>query len=99
MAPRDTRASRGTDATPEKVKATPQELQDAALRKRRADRADAMRKLLRGATPHGGDAAEQVKEQRLLASMDRAYREQGPEIREEMRAWDATLLDGLTDEH
>ena len=43
-------------------------------------------------------AADLLEEQRLLASMDRAYREQGSEIREEMRAWDATLLDGLTDE-
>lgn len=34
---------------------------DAALRRRRADRATAMRALLKGASPHGGDAAEQVK--------------------------------------
>ena len=43
-------------------------------------------------------ATDLLEEQRLLASMDRAYREQGAEIREEMRAWDAMLLDGLTDE-
>ncbi len=34
---------------------------DAALRRRHADRAAAMRVLLRDASPHGGDAAEQVK--------------------------------------
>lgn len=34
---------------------------DAALRRRRTDRAAAMRGLLRGASPHGGGAAEQVK--------------------------------------
>ena len=34
---------------------------DAALRRRRADRATAMRTLLRDVSPHGGDAAEQVK--------------------------------------
>jgi metal-responsive CopG/Arc/MetJ family transcriptional regulator len=34
---------------------------DAALRRRRADRAAAMRTLLRDASPHGGEAAEQVK--------------------------------------
>jgi hypothetical protein len=39
-------------------------------------------------------AADLLEEQRLLSSMDRAYRERGPEIREEMRAWDATLPDG-----
>jgi uncharacterized protein (DUF1778 family) len=43
-------------------------------------------------------AADLLEEQRLLTSMDRTYREQGPEIREEMRAWDSTLLDGLADE-
>lgn len=43
-------------------------------------------------------AADLLEEQRLLASMDRTYREQGTEIREEMRAWDSTLLDGLADE-
>jgi metal-responsive CopG/Arc/MetJ family transcriptional regulator len=34
---------------------------DTALRGRRGDRAAAMRELLLNATPHGGDAAEQVK--------------------------------------
>jgi metal-responsive CopG/Arc/MetJ family transcriptional regulator len=34
---------------------------DAALRRRRADRANAMGSLLREAKPHGGEAAEQVK--------------------------------------
>jgi hypothetical protein len=34
---------------------------DAALRRRRADRAASMRKLLADASPHGGSAAEQVK--------------------------------------
>jgi metal-responsive CopG/Arc/MetJ family transcriptional regulator len=34
---------------------------DAALRRRRTDRAAAMRSLLRGASPHGGRSAEQVK--------------------------------------
>jgi metal-responsive CopG/Arc/MetJ family transcriptional regulator len=34
---------------------------DAALRRRRADRAAAMRGLLRSAAPHGGRAAERVK--------------------------------------
>lgn len=34
---------------------------DAALRRRRTDRAAAMRSLLRDASPHGGGAAEQVK--------------------------------------
>lgn len=34
---------------------------DAALRRRRADRAAAMQKLLAAASPHGGNAAEQVK--------------------------------------
>lgn len=34
---------------------------DAALRRRRADRAAAMRSLLRDTSPHGGGAAEQVK--------------------------------------
>lgn len=43
-------------------------------------------------------AADLLEEQRLLASMDRSYREHGDEIREEMRFWDATLLDGLPDE-
>ena len=40
-------------------------------------------------------AAELLEEQRLLASMERSYREHGREVREEMAAWDATLLDGL----
>jgi hypothetical protein len=43
-------------------------------------------------------AADLLEEQRLLASMDRSYREQGAEIHKETRAWDATLLDGLADE-
>ena len=34
---------------------------DAALRRRHADRAAAMRELLLGVTPHGGNAAERVK--------------------------------------
>jgi metal-responsive CopG/Arc/MetJ family transcriptional regulator len=34
---------------------------DAALRRRRADRAAAMSNLLREAFPHGGNAAEKVK--------------------------------------
>lgn len=34
---------------------------DAALRHRRADRAAAMRTLLRDAVPHGGAVAERVK--------------------------------------
>ena len=34
---------------------------DAALRRRRADRAAAMRTLLADASPHGGDAAGRVK--------------------------------------
>ena len=37
---------------------------DAALRRRRADRAAAMRRLLHGAVRHGGDVAEQVKSKR-----------------------------------
>ncbi len=41
-------------------------------------------------------AADLLEEQRLLAGMDRAYRELGAEIREEAGAWDATLPDGLT---
>ncbi len=43
-------------------------------------------------------AAELLEEQRLLASMDRSYRERGGEVHEEMASWDATLLDGLADE-
>lgn len=42
-------------------------------------------------------AAELLEEQRLLASMDRAYRERGNAIREEMRPWEATLRDGLNE--
>jgi len=34
---------------------------DEALRRRRGDRAAAMRTVLREASPHGGNAAEQVK--------------------------------------
>ena len=37
---------------------------DAALRKRRADRAAAMRVLLMDVSPHGGKAAELVKASR-----------------------------------
>jgi metal-responsive CopG/Arc/MetJ family transcriptional regulator len=37
---------------------------EAALRRRRADRAAAMGVLLRETSPHGGDAAEQVKKTR-----------------------------------
>lgn len=37
---------------------------DAALRRRRGDRAAAMRTLLRGAESHGGEAAERVKSTR-----------------------------------
>jgi hypothetical protein len=43
-------------------------------------------------------AADLLEEQRLLASMDRSYREQGAEMHEEMQAWNGTLLDGLADE-
>jgi hypothetical protein len=43
-------------------------------------------------------AVDLLEEQRLLASMDESYRKHGDEIREEMKAWDATLLDGLGDE-
>jgi hypothetical protein len=42
-------------------------------------------------------AADLLEEQRLLASMDESYRKHGDEIREEMKIWDATLLDGLAD--
>ncbi len=34
---------------------------DAALRRRRGDRAAAMRRLLAGAAPRGGESAERVK--------------------------------------
>jgi metal-responsive CopG/Arc/MetJ family transcriptional regulator len=37
------------------------EFADAALRRRREDRASAMRSLLGHPSPHGGHAAEQVK--------------------------------------
>jgi metal-responsive CopG/Arc/MetJ family transcriptional regulator len=37
---------------------------DTALRRRRADRAGAMRTLLKDAAPHGGKAAELVKASR-----------------------------------
>jgi metal-responsive CopG/Arc/MetJ family transcriptional regulator len=37
---------------------------DAALRRRRADRAEAMRALLSDASEHGGSAAERVKSTR-----------------------------------
>jgi len=43
-------------------------------------------------------AADLLEEQRLLAGMDRAYRERGTEIREDAAAWDATLPDGLPDQ-
>jgi hypothetical protein len=42
-------------------------------------------------------AVDLLEEQRLLASMDESYRKYGDEIREEMKVWDATLLDGLAD--
>jgi hypothetical protein len=42
-------------------------------------------------------AVDLLEEQRLLTSMDESYAKYGDEIREEMKAWDATLLDGLTD--
>jgi len=42
-------------------------------------------------------AVDLLEEQRLLASMDESYRKHGDEIREEMKIWDGTLLDGLTD--
>lgn len=37
------------------------EFADAALRRRREDRAAAMRALLRDARPHGGNSAERLK--------------------------------------
>lgn len=40
------------------------EFADAALRRRREGRADAMGALLRGTSPHGGSAAKQVKSTR-----------------------------------
>ncbi len=42
-------------------------------------------------------AVDLLEEQRLLASMDESYRKHGDEIREEMKIWDSTLLDGLSD--
>lgn len=42
-------------------------------------------------------AVDLLEEQRLLTSMDESYRKHGDEIREEMKVWDATLLDGLAD--
>lgn len=42
-------------------------------------------------------AVDLLEEQRLLASMDESYRKHGDEIREEMKIWDSTLLDGLAD--
>lgn len=44
-------------------------------------------------------AVDLLEEQRLLASMDRSYREHGADIHTEMSAWDATLPDGLDDQH
>jgi hypothetical protein len=44
------------------------------------------------------DAAVDLwEERRLLDSMDASYAKHGDEIREEMKIWDGTLLDGLTD--
>jgi hypothetical protein len=43
-------------------------------------------------------AADLLAEQRLLASMDRSYRQSGSEIRREVGVWDATLGDGLPDQ-
>lgn len=42
-------------------------------------------------------AVDLWEERRLLTSMDESYAKHGDEIREEMRIWDGTLLDGLTD--
>ena len=45
------------------------------------------------------DAAVDLwEERRLLESMDESYAKHGDEIREEMKIWDGTLLDGLRDE-
>lgn len=38
------------------------------------------------------------EERRLLDSMDESYAKYGDEIREEMKIWDGTLLDGLRDD-
>jgi hypothetical protein len=44
------------------------------------------------------DAAVDLwEERRLLDSMDESYAKHGDEIREEMKIWDGTLLDGLRD--
>lgn len=43
-------------------------------------------------------AADLLEEQRLLAGMDRSYRERGAGIREEAASWDGTLADGFADE-
>lgn len=40
-------------------------------------------------------AADLLEEQRLLAGMERAYRERGGAIRAESEVWEATLPDGL----
>ncbi len=45
------------------------------------------------------DAAVDLwEERRLLESMDESYAKYGDEIREEMKIWDGTLLDGLRDD-
>lgn len=45
------------------------------------------------------DAAVDLwEERRLLDSMDESYAKYGDEIREEMKIWDGTLLDGLRDD-
>jgi hypothetical protein len=45
------------------------------------------------------DAAVDLwEERRLLESMDESYAKYGDEIHEEMKIWDNTLLDGLTDD-
>jgi hypothetical protein len=45
------------------------------------------------------DAAVDLwEERRLLDSMDESYARHGDEIREEMKIWDGTLLDGLRDD-
>ena len=42
-------------------------------------------------------AVDLWEERRLLDSMDESYAKYGDEIHEEMKIWDGTLLDGLTD--
>jgi hypothetical protein len=42
-------------------------------------------------------AVDLWEERRLLNSMDESYAKYGDEIREEMKVWDGTLSDGLTD--